>query len=228
MTTESSHSKQPLKIVRVKQISNDEFSPLDVVSRIESGDKGAESELVAFYSDKLRFILNQKFQDHQLCQDTHQEAFATVIKKIRQGHLREPSKLASFIRSTAVNLALMAIRKNYRTITASDSPMLNNLTQNTISARKKIEQHQLAKMVLTVINQLDVARDRTILISFYVTGLDKSQICQQLDITPNHFDKIIYRSKQRLKSIIMRHKTSALFSMVSQWIPKKNRGENHE
>jgi len=228
MTAESSHSKQPLKIVKLKPAMGSEFSPCDVVSRIESGDQGAESELVTFYSDKLHFILSQKFQDRQLCQDTHQETFATVLKKIRQGDLREPTKLTSFIRSTAINLALMAIRKNSRIYAASDSPPLNNLSQSAICARKKIEQHQLATMVLAVINQLDIARDRTILLSFYITGLDKSQICQQLDITPNHFDKIIHRAKQRLKKIIMRHKTSALLAMVSQWIPKKVQGENHE
>jgi len=208
--------------------SHTDFSPHSIVTRIQGGDKAAESELVSFYSDKLMFILSRKFNDRQLVLDTHQETFATVILKIRNGTIREPDKLTGFIRSTAVNLALMSIRKNKRMLTSSDSPIIENICDNQSSAYQDIEQQELTSMVMCLINELKVERDRTIIISFYITQLDKSQICQQLNLSPDHFDKVIYRAKQRLKNLILHRKKSSIITSVQQWVRGHIKGEQHD
>jgi len=209
-----------------KPPNNDgKFSPTAIVARIKSGDRTAESEMVTFYSDELMFILSRKFSDKELCLDTHQDTFAMVIQKIRNDELRDPSKLASFIRSTAINLALMSIRKHKKMIALSDSPVLENLSGGSNSAYQDIAQEELTDILMTLINELGVERDKLIIISFYITQLDKSQICQQLDLSPDHFDKIIYRAKQRLKRLILSRNKGSLFTTIRQWITGSDKGE---
>jgi len=206
---------------------HDEFSPIAIVERIKSGDRSAESQLVNFYSDKLMFILQRKFSDKELCRDAHQEAFAVIIQKIRAGQVREPAKLAGFMRSTAINLALMAIRKNKNMIAMSHSPIIENISYSGHSAYQDIAESELADILKGLINELAIERDRRILISFYITQLDKMQICQQLDLSPDHFDKIIYRSKQRLKTLILTRHKHSLFATVRLWIMGRDKGGKH-
>lgn len=213
---------------KASKAQSDKFEPVAIVARIQQGDTSAETELINFYRTRLHFILTRKFPDAELCQDATQEAFIIVLNKIKNDEIKDPTKLTAFIRSTAINNALMMIRKNNKYVDASDSAALDNLTDNQPAASEEIEQRQLATMVINVINELTNERDRTILTSFYISQLDKLQICQQLDITPNHFDKVIYRSKQRLKKQILSSSNTTFMTSISQWFRHNIKGTNHE
>lgn len=204
------------------------FDPCEIVTRINNGDQSAEIELINFYSDRLLYILARKFSDPDICKDALQDTFIIVLSKIKNGLINDSTKLTAFIRSTAINSALMIIRKNKKYIDASDSNIINNLTTPELSSSEQIEQRQLATMVIDVINSLKNERDRTILTSFYISQLDKLQICQQLDITPNHFDKVIYRSKQRLKQLILTTNNPSFMTSISQWFRQQIEGTRHE
>ena len=204
------------------------FDPCDIVTRINNGDQSAEIELIDFYSDRLQYILTRKFSDPDICKDALQDTFIIVLNKIKNGLINDSTKLTAFIRSTAINSALMIIRKNKKYIDASDSNIINNLTTPDLSSSEQIEQRQLATMVIDIINSLKNERDRTILTSFYISQLDKLQICQQLDITPNHFDKVIYRSKQRLKQLILTTNNPSFMTSISQWFRQQIEGSRHE
>ncbi len=204
------------------------FDPCEIVTRINNGDQSAEIELINFYSDRLLYILTRKFSDLDICKDALQDTFIIVLNKIKNGLINDSTKLTAFIRSTAINSALMIIRKNKKYIDASDSNIINNLTTPELSSSEQIEQRQLATMVIDVINSLKNERDRTILTSFYISQLDKLQICQQLDITPNHFDKVIYRSKQRLKQLILTTNNPSFMTSISQWFRQQIEGTRHE
>ncbi|MGB0833817.1 MAG: RNA polymerase sigma factor [Psychrobium sp.] len=213
---------------KASKAQSDNFEPVAIVARIQQGDTSAETELINFYHTRLHFILTRKFPDANLCQDATQEAFIVVLNKIKNDEIKDPTKLTAFIRSTAINCALMMIRKNKKYVDASDSVALENLTDNQPAASDEIEQRQLATMVINVINELTNERDRKILTSFYISQLDKLQICQQLDITPNHFDKVIYRSKQRLKKQILSSSNTTFMTSISQWFRHNIKGTNHE
>ena len=76
--------------------------------------RAAESELVARFSRGLLLMLRRLVQNPALADDLHQETLALVIEKIRRGEVREPEKLAGFIRSTARNLFIADRRKEAR------------------------------------------------------------------------------------------------------------------
>ena len=49
---------------------------------------------------------------------------------------------------------------------------------------------------------MNVERDKEILRRYFVFEQDKPLICQALDLTPDQFDKVLYRARNRLKSKI--------------------------
>src|SRR3954453_18894445 len=91
-----------------------EDEPARLVARIQAGDRAAESELVARFSHGLLLMLRRLVQNPALADDLHQETLALVLQKIRGAEVREPEKLAGFIRSTARNLFIADRRKEAR------------------------------------------------------------------------------------------------------------------
>ena len=45
---------------------------------------------------------------------------------------------------------------------------------------------------------------RQLLIRFYLDGADKQQLCQDLGLSPKHFDRVLMRARTRLRTIIER------------------------
>jgi RNA polymerase sigma-70 factor (ECF subfamily) len=80
-----------------------ETSPVTVqqgaflADRIRAGDTLAGKELVERYSRGVRVILRNAGADRFAADDLDQETFRIALEKIRQGDLREPSKLGAFI-----------------------------------------------------------------------------------------------------------------------------------
>src|SRR4051812_9871988 len=85
-----------------------------LVARIQAGDPAAEAELVARFSHGLLLMLRRLAQNPALADDLHQETLSLVLEKIRRAEVREPEKLAGFIRSTARNLFIADRRKEAR------------------------------------------------------------------------------------------------------------------
>src|SRR4051795_10527346 len=85
-----------------------------LVERIRAGERAGEAELVERFSHGLLLMLRRLTQNPALADDLHQETLALVIEKIRRAEVREPEKLAGFIRSTARNLFIADRRKEAR------------------------------------------------------------------------------------------------------------------
>jgi RNA polymerase sigma-70 factor (ECF subfamily) len=53
--------------------------------------------------------------------------------------------------------------------------------------------------VRELIAELPTERDRLIVKRFYLDEEDKGVICDELGLSPLHFDKVIFRARQRMK-----------------------------
>lgn len=169
--------------------------------RIRSGDRSAEVELVQRYGRGLRMLLERRVRDPELARDLFQETFRIVISRLRESPLEDPARLSSFMQKTAVNVAIGEFRKEQRRWMCldpggADSPMqpptpLAGLTRE-----------ERSNAVRRLIEQLNVARDRELLLRHYVFENDKAALCAAYGLSPEHFDRVIYRARQRLKALI--------------------------
>jgi len=75
-----------------------------LAQRILAGDRSAEDELVSTYRRGVFVIAVARTRDREAANDLTQEILIAILKALRDGQLREATKLAAFIQGTARNL----------------------------------------------------------------------------------------------------------------------------
>ena len=173
--------------------------------RIADGDRAAEAELVARYGSKIEFILRRHVRDSTMAADLCQDTLIIVIERLRDKGLDEPEKLAAFIHRTAINLARGEARTYYRRNTHADSERVELQGTHEPLMVERIAHEQLAESIRSLLGELRQPRDRQLLRRFYLSEESKASICQSLEVTPEHFDRILYRACQRFRGILETH-----------------------
>ncbi len=177
----------------------------DLVSRIECGDAFAESELVERYSRSIKLILLKRTGSIQLANDLCQDTFVIILKKLRAGDLKNPRSLSAFIRQTAVNISIDHFRKEKRYIHQDDGTISLHHSHRDHKARE-IDNKTTRAVLEDALDKLAMSRDREILRRFYLADEDKNEICRDLELSSTHFDRVLYRAKQRMRALINQQK----------------------
>ena len=177
----------------------------ELVRRIVSGDPAAEAELVRRFGRALSFLLRRLTRDETVAEDLYQETFRLVIEKVRGGELREPERLPGFVSSMARNLFLGSVRRRGRrqkwhgdpeAAQAAPDPAPGQLASLLVRER--------AAAVRRVLEELKNDRDREILSRYYIADEPKEDICRDLDLSDLHFNRVLFRARQRYKELFER------------------------
>jgi RNA polymerase sigma-70 factor (ECF subfamily) len=180
----------------------------DLVRRIAAGDASAEGELVQRYSRGLLYLLKRLAPE--LADDLHQETFRIVLERLRRRELDEPAGLAGFLRGTARNLALAERRKTARRRTDGDDEEMAQAVHPAPSQLSAVLLDEEAETVRRLIRELPTDRDRQLLLRYYVGEEEKERLCTDLGLDSLHFNRVLFRARQRFKEILERHGTGAL------------------
>src|SRR5688572_8785627 len=181
-------------------------SPADLVLRIRSGDSRAEEELIARFGDGLSFLLRRWTRGHSDAEDLYQETFRLALEKIRRGEVRDPERLAGFVRSLARNLSIEHYRKAARrgsreedleAAAESSEPETGQLGQ--LLRKEKIA------LVRRLLDELGSDRDRQVLFRFYIAEEDKESIRSDLGLTAPEFNLVLFRARRRYRDLFERH-----------------------
>ncbi len=186
----------------VKETKTDSDPAERIVTRIEAGERNAEQELVTKYWRGLYFILNKRARDPELAADITQDTFLLVLEKARSGAINKPDAIASFIRQTGVNLLIANYRKEKRRKTEATSDIHIKFPGLNTDSADRIHFKKLTAIVKQVIDELPTARDREILKQHFLYHCDKNIVCDSLDLTPEHFDRVLFRARDRLKKLL--------------------------
>jgi len=190
----------------VNGISVDEIAK--IVAAALDGDRQAESRmLVALRPGVLAVLRFGAFHRWIDAEDLTQETLHVVVERVRAHTIDDPRKVFAFAAATARNMALNAARKMLRQQTVVDSDLVDELAQNMESEPSELSEaddRQLAQAVMTLLDELPTERDRDILVRFYLDGTDKQQLCQELGLSPKHFDRVLMRARTRLRTIVER------------------------
>jgi len=178
-------------------------TPAQLATAISRGDKRAEAVLYQRYYRQTLFVLGRKTADPELAQDLCQEAFCITIERLRSQPLTDPEKLPSFLHSTALNLYIGELRKADRRKTFNDQALLDAVADTTQNQYRALLRERSGEAVRRLIDALDNSRDRALLYQYYIEEKDKTQVCAELGLSHRHFDKVLFRAKQRFKELLM-------------------------
>ena len=176
----------------------DEYENL--VEQIIAGDPQSEEVLVSQFSRGIRFYLKRMVSDSELLEDLFQDTFVIALKKIRNGDVREPKKLKYFLKGVAHNNAIDVIRRKKRDNHIQDQNLDGHSSSGPNPATKLLKEERRNE-VRRLLDELSSNRDREVLFRFYIEQDDKKDICVDLGLTSTHFNRVLYRAKQRFKEI---------------------------
>ncbi len=176
----------------------------ELVRRIAAGEEAAEGALVERYRRGILYLLRRLGALPELAEDVQQETFRIVIERLRRGGLDDPGGLAPFLRGTARNLLIAERRKAARRRTWGDSGELAAAVAPAPSQLQTVLLDEEAEIVRKLIGELPTDRDRQLLLRFYVAEEDKDKICADLGLESLHFNRVLFRARQRFKELLER------------------------
>lgn len=169
---------------------------------IRAGDKRAERDLFARFHRGVVAMLRRRLTDRWLAEDLANDTLREVLEILRARPLEQPDKLAAFIHGVAVNLARNARRKQARQKTDSDTEAVEATVDQSGDPATLSMRASLARIVHEMLATLPVARDRQILTRYYLNEDDKQDICRDLQLSGEHFDRVVHRARQRMRAHI--------------------------
>lgn len=150
----------------------------------------------------LYTLLHRRIRDANIAQEILNEAVATAIAHSRAGRVSDQDRLAGYVYRVALNLY-----RNYRReyanrpgIHATDESIDQLPAQR--SAEEAAMDGSIMRHVVSIIASLPTARDREIVKRFYLDEEDKAEICRSMGLSPLHFDRVIFRARQRMRSLL--------------------------
>lgn len=174
----------------------------DLVRRIGAGDTAAEGELVRRYRRGLLFQLTRHTGDPARAEDLVQETFRIVLERLRGRGIDQPDRLAGFLLRTGRNLRIADIRKRARR--GEDVPAPEVERQSAPAGQLAgVLVAERARAVRRLLGELTTDRDRQVLSRFYLSEQSKEQICADLDLSSLHFNRVLYRARERFRQIIL-------------------------
>ena len=178
---------------------------VDLVHRIVSGDPAAEAELVQRFSRALTFLTRRLTRDETAADDLYQETFRLVIEKVRRGELREPERLPGFVSSMARNLFISSARTGTRRRKwHGDSEATETAPDPAPGQLSRLLAQERAATVRRVLAELKNDRDREILSRYYIADDNKEDICRDFELSDLHFNRVLFRARQRYKELFER------------------------
>ena len=170
-----------------------------LLERIKGHDPAAEQELATGLWQGLFVTLYGQCRDRALSEDLTQDTLLVVLQRARDGTIHNPSALASFARNTAVNKLIASKRVVVNRKTTADTELVERTPDALDSPMSGAAERDLRRMVVDALAGMNQPRDRDILTRHYLAGDTKAATCAALKLSPAHYDRVLYRARQRLR-----------------------------
>ena len=139
-----------------------------------------------------------------LASDLLQDAVVTALQKLRAGEISDPAHLDGYVYRVALNHLRNHKRKNKTR--AGNSDGIGDLVDAADSSRpaEHLEADQWARLAKELLKEVKPARDRELLVRFYLHEESKEDLCRIFDLTELHFNRVIYRARDRFRELLQR------------------------
>ena len=173
----------------------------DLVSAIARREEFAEHQLIDQFRPQILALLTKLSRDRSLAEDLTHETFIIALKSLRQEKLRQPEKLTSYLFQTARFTFYGWLRRSDNKHELRDC--FDNVASPESSVEKLMTKQQTRSFLERTIGELSVNRDRDLLYRRYIREENVTEICDALNLSNEHFHRVISRARNRLKKNVI-------------------------
>jgi RNA polymerase sigma-70 factor, ECF subfamily len=138
-------------------------------------------------------------------EDLVSAAFLESLEKLAKQQIADTTRFSGFVYGVAFNLLRNHKRRiDNRADTRVADFVLDSLPSESASPDEQLSKLTLSNALREMIQQLPAARDRELVVRFYLCEETKEQICQEMGLGSLHFDKVLFRARGRLRRIVER------------------------
>lgn len=167
----------------------------DCVERIKLGIPSGMEDLYGALS-RVRYFLIRKTGPQDLDDKIH-NVFLIVLQAIKKGDLREPERLMGFVRTVIQRQVTTHINKAVRHRKEWVSPRVRAAVSDHRQNPEEVAiVRQRREIMAKILNSVS-ARDRDILIRFYLREQSREVICREMNLTETKFRLLKSRAKAR-------------------------------
>ena len=163
------------------------------------------ARLAAVYRDYpgLRALILRRVRNPEVAADILQDAAVTTLEKLRSGEIAEPENLGGYLYRVALNHARNHRRKDRASVSSSDE--LDSLAHPDSDPEwTRVGHPEWATAARRMLGELPAERDREMLVRYYLNDEDKSSICSALGLSDEHFNRVIFRARNRFRALLER------------------------
>jgi RNA polymerase sigma-70 factor (ECF subfamily) len=163
----------------------------------EPPDRATITTLIKVHYSGLINLVGGLVRSRDLAADMVHQAIAITLEHIEAGRIGRTEHIPGYVYKTCQNL-LRNHRRNLgnRPELRADPEQLERLPD--AEQVDFSDQQRIKESVRLAMRSLS-PRDREVVMRFYLDDEDKEVICQDLNLSPVAFNKIISRARQRLK-----------------------------
>ena len=175
-----------------------------VMESTDATPSGSGQQVILRNMAGLRAQLARVTGNVELASDLLQDAVVTALQKLRAGQIDDPAHLDGYVYRVALNHLRNYRRKDRSRL--ADSEEMADLTESTESSRpiRDLEADQWTRLVKQVLQEVPLARDRELLVRFYLDEESKQELCEAFGLTELHFNRVIHRARDRFKHLLQR------------------------
>jgi RNA polymerase sigma-70 factor (ECF subfamily) len=164
------------------------------------------SHLAAVYRDYpgLSALILRRVGDPEIAADILQDAAVTALEKLRSGQITRPENMGGYLYRVAIN-HLRNHRRKDRTAVSGPSGLDELPNTDGDPDWDHVGRHQWAEAARRILDEMPVARDRDLLLRFYLHDEEKSDICRELRLSEEHFNRVIFRARNRFRELLKQH-----------------------
>lgn len=176
----------------------------DYFQRLRAGDALTCDHFVTYFKQLLLIKLRSRLRSPQVVEDLCQDTFARVFDKLRkEGGIRNPASLGSFVNSVCNNVLLEHYRDNKRTIYLEDNPM--DPPDKRVNLDEMLVTEQTQHHVRQILAQLPKKNQR-ILYALFIEEKDKDDVCREFGVNRDYLRVLLHRAKQSFREALNRRK----------------------
>jgi RNA polymerase sigma-70 factor (ECF subfamily) len=169
------------------------------LGRLREGDFLTQDHFRKYFTALMKVKLQSRLKSPDAIEDVQQETFMRFYAALREGRIREPKSLGSFVNSMCNNVLKESWRRKDSALSLDDDDA-PELPAAPFDLLKIIDDKQAAERVRKVIEQLP-ERDRRVLRAIFFEERDKDEVCRELGITRDNLRLLLHRVKRKFRDL---------------------------